>query len=102
MAFPPLPPIIRNARFCVNSEERLVLTGFVEAIIYSFSALKLLYADAHSMYQITFKWYFGCYSVHPVLLVLFIFFWASAILVNVLVAQWIEHRPPEAGASVRF
>jgi len=47
------------------------LTGFVEAIIYSFSALKLLYADAHSVYQITFKWYFGCYSVHPVLLVLF-------------------------------
>ena len=71
MAFPPLPPIIRNARFCVNSEGRLVLTGFVEAIIYSFSALKLLYADAHSVYQITFKWYIGCYSVHPVLLVLF-------------------------------
>jgi hypothetical protein len=71
MAFPPLPPIIRNASFCVNSEERLVLTGFVEAIIYSFSALKLLYADAPSVYQITCKWYSGCYSVHPVLLVLF-------------------------------
>ena len=30
------------------------MTGFVEAIIYSFSALKLLYANAHSVYQITF------------------------------------------------
>jgi len=50
MAFPPLSPIIRNARFYVNSEERLVLTGFVEAIIYSFSALKLLFADAPSVY----------------------------------------------------